>query len=77
MQVLIDVAVRDQFIERYGKNAVTEVTPRNYLATIELPENPFSYQFLAGFGDKIKIIKPESFIANYKFFLEEALKLYQ
>ncbi|MCT1904688.1 helix-turn-helix transcriptional regulator [Oceanobacillus sojae] len=77
VQVLIDVAVRDQFIERYGKNAVTEKTPRSYFATIELPENPFSYQFLAGFGDKVKIIKPESFIAKYKFFLEEALKLYQ
>lgn len=77
VELLIDVAVRDQFIERYGKNVVTQVTPKSYLATIELPENPFSYQFLAGFGGRVKIIKPKDFIAKYKLFLEEALKLYR
>ncbi|GIO27453.1 helix-turn-helix transcriptional regulator [Ornithinibacillus bavariensis] len=77
VQLSIDVAVRDQFIERYGKNSVTKVTPRNYHATIELPENQFSYQFLAGFGNKVKILKPKSFIAKYLNFLEEAVKLYK
>ncbi|WP_107839746.1 helix-turn-helix transcriptional regulator [Metasolibacillus meyeri] len=77
VQLLIDVAVRDQFIERYGKNAVTKVTTRSYLTTIELPENQFAYQFLAGFGNKVKIIKPEDFISKYLNFLEEAMKLYK
>lgn len=77
VQLLIDVAVRDQFIERYGKKAVTEVTDRSYLATIELPENQFAYQFLAGFGSNVKIMKPKGFIAKYLYFLEEAVKLYR
>ncbi|MBT2218088.1 YafY family transcriptional regulator [Virgibacillus dakarensis] len=77
VQLLIDVAVRDQFIERYGKNAVIKETTRSYLATIELPENQFAYQFLAGFGNKIKIIKPKGFIAKYVNFLEGAVKLYK
>ncbi|MBM7542801.1 helix-turn-helix transcriptional regulator [Amphibacillus cookii] len=77
VQLLLDIAVRDQFIERYGKKAVTEVTARSYLATIELPENQFAYQFLAGFGNKVKIIKPNGFIDKYLYFMEEAVKLYK
>ncbi|MDU1845394.1 MAG: YafY family protein [Niallia nealsonii] len=77
VELLIDVAVRDQFIERYGNNAVTKVTSRSYLATIELPMNPFAYQFLAGFGNKVKMIKPKAFIAEYLNFLEDTVKLYK
>ncbi|GAE31962.1 helix-turn-helix transcriptional regulator [Halalkalibacter hemicellulosilyticus] len=73
----IDVAVRDQFIERYGKDAVIKETARSYLATIELPENQYAYQFLAGFGNKVKIIKPKGFVAKYVNFLEGAVKLYK
>ncbi|MCK0473728.1 YafY family protein [Halalkalibacter sp. APA_J-10(15)] len=73
----IDVAVRDQFIERYGENAVIKETARSYLATIELPENQYAYQFLAGFGNKVKIIKPKGFVAKYVNFLEGAVKLYK
>src|SRR5690606_8380852 len=73
----IDVAVRDQFIERYGKDAVIKETARSYLATIELPENQYAYQFLAGFGNKVKILKPKSFITKYVNFLEGAVKLYK
>jgi len=73
----IDVAVRDQFIERYGKDAVIKGTAGSYLAVIELPEHQYAYQFLAGFGNKVKIIKPKGFIAKYIKFLEEAVKLYK
>ncbi|MBO0995593.1 helix-turn-helix transcriptional regulator [Bacillus sp. SD088] len=77
VQLLIDVAVRDQFIERYGKSVITKVTPRSYLATIELPENQFAYQFLAGFGNTVKIKEPKGFIAKYVNFLEETVKIYK
>ncbi|WP_445668822.1 hypothetical protein [Lysinibacillus sp. FSL W8-0953] len=52
-------------------------TARSYLATIELPENQYAYQILAGFGHKVKIIKPKSFIAKYVNFLERPVKLYK
>lgn len=77
VQLSIDIAVRDQFIERYGKNAVIKETARSYLATIELPENQYAYQFLAGFGNKVKIIKPKGFIEKYVNFLERAVELYK
>lgn len=76
VQLSIDVAVRDQFIERYGKNAVTKINTRSYFATIDLPENQFSYQFIAGFGNKVKIMEPKSFVCKYLNYLEEAMKHY-
>ncbi|MFD1427383.1 putative DNA-binding transcriptional regulator YafY [Kroppenstedtia sanguinis] len=76
VQLWIDVAVRDQFIERYGKNAVTKVNARSYLATIRLPDSQFAFQFLAGFGNQVKIIDPKDFIANYLAFLNETVNLY-
>ncbi|WP_022794793.1 helix-turn-helix transcriptional regulator [Marinococcus halotolerans] len=77
VQLLLDVAVRDQFIERYGKSSVREVTTDSYHARIDLPDNKFAYQFLAGFGNKVKILKPESFIVNFINFLEETIGLYK
>lgn len=77
IQLLIDVVVRDQFIERYGKSSVTEVTQDSYLAKIELPATRFAYQFLAGFGNKVKILQPPSFIADYINFLEETMGMYE
>lgn len=77
VQLMIDVTVRDQFVERYGKNSVSKMTTKDYYATIELPDNQFSYQFLAGFGNKVKILKPKNFISKYLNFLEEAMKLYK
>lgn len=77
VQLLIDVVVRDQFIERYGKSSVTEVTQDSYLAKIELPATRFAYQFLAGFGNKVKILQPQSFIADYINFLEETMGMYE
>lgn len=77
VQLSIDVAVRDQFIERYGKNAVTKVNTRSYIATIELPENQFSYQFIAGFGNKVKIMEPKDFVSKYLNYLEDAMKHYK
>lgn len=77
VKLLIDVAVRDQFIERYGKNVVSKVTESSYLAAVELPENQFAYQFIAGFGNKVKIMKPKGFIDKFVNYLEEAVKLYK
>lgn len=77
VQLLIDVAVRDQFIERYGKHSITQINTKDYYATIDLPDNQFSYQFLAGFGSRVKILKPSSFILKFVSFLEETVNLYK
>ncbi|MCM3716598.1 YafY family transcriptional regulator [Alkalihalobacillus oceani] len=77
VQLMLDVSVRDQFIERYGKRAVTKEPSGCYLMTIELPENPFAYQFLAGFGNKVKILKPNDYIEKYVNFLNQSVELYR
>ncbi|WP_404337699.1 helix-turn-helix transcriptional regulator [Planococcus rifietoensis] len=77
VQLLVDIAVRDQFIERYGRSAITEVTAESHLIKIELPDNRFAYQFVAVFGNKVKILEPRSFIENYLTFLEETIQLYR
>lgn len=76
VQLLVNIAVRDQFIERYGRSAITKVTAESSLIKIELPDNRFAYQFVAGFGNKVKILEPRSFIENYLTFLEETIQLY-
>lgn len=76
VQLKIDISVRDQFIERYGRQSVVKVTKGTYMANIELPENQFAYQFLSGFGKKVKIIEPKGYIDQYLDFLKEAINLY-
>lgn len=73
----IDISVRDQFIERFGKQSVVHARGRTYEVTMELPENHFAYQFLAGFGNKVRIVEPQRYVEQFKEFLEEALRMYQ
>ncbi|MCM2677414.1 helix-turn-helix transcriptional regulator [Alkalicoccobacillus plakortidis] len=77
VKLQIDISVRDQFIERYGRQSVVKKTKRIYMVNIKLPENQFAYQFLSGFGNKVKIIEPKGYIDKYVSFFKEALKLYQ
>ncbi|MED4130693.1 MULTISPECIES: helix-turn-helix transcriptional regulator [Shouchella] len=77
VEIEIDIGVRDQFIERFGREAVVKKTKRTCMATISLPENTYAYQFLAGFGNRIKIIGPTSYRNGYTSFLREALALYE
>lgn len=77
VELIIDAVIRDQFIERYGKNSVMEISADSYLVEIDLPENHFAYQFLAGFGNKLKILKPQTFVEKYLHFLEETIVLYK
>ncbi|GAF13771.1 hypothetical protein JCM19046_4725 [Bacillus sp. JCM 19046] len=76
MKIELDIRVRDQFIERFGREAVVKKTIRTYSAIIPLPENQYAFQFLAGFGNTIKIISPIHYRDRYTSFLREALALY-
>ncbi|MBG9785942.1 helix-turn-helix transcriptional regulator [Shouchella lehensis] len=77
VKIELDIRVRDQFIERFGREAVVKKTERTYSAIIPLPESPYAFQFLAGFGNKIKIIAPSHYRSHYTSFLKEALALYE
>lgn len=77
LELLIDLSVRDQFIERYGKKVITKITASSYRARIQLPDNQYSYQFIASFGNKVRILKPKIFVVNYLKFLNETMNLYK
>lgn len=78
-QVNLSIAleVRDQFLERYGKSAVSEVVDGNCIVNLSLPENQYAFQFLAGFGNKVKVLGPDQYRNQYILFLKEALELYE
>ncbi len=76
VEIELNIRVRDQFIERFGREAVVKKTKRTYSAIIPLPDNPYAFQFLAGFGNKIKIKGPTHYRDRYTSFLREALALY-
>lgn len=77
VMIELDISVRDQFIERYGRQAIQKIDKRRLLANIELPQNHYAYQFLSGFGKKVKIIEPKEYIEQYVDYLEEALRCYR
>ncbi|MFC6464368.1 helix-turn-helix transcriptional regulator [Marinilactibacillus sp. GCM10026970] len=77
VQLSIALEVRDQFVERYGKRVIGEVENGKCMASIPLPENRYAFQFLTGFGNKIKVLGPEEFRQQYILFLKQALDVYE
>lgn len=77
VKVLISPSIKDHFIERYGKLSIETYNSESLLATISLPQDNIGYQFLAGFGSKLEIIEPKSYIENYREFLCELIAKYQ
>ncbi len=69
--------VRDQFAERYGESVLEANGQDYYLATINLPQNRFVFQFLAGFGRELKILEPEDYVMEFYHYLKSALDLYE
>lgn len=77
VKALISPSIKDHFIERYGRMSVEPYNSDFLLATIYLPQDSIGYQFLAGFGSKLKIIEPKSYAENYRKFLYELIEKYQ
>lgn len=77
VKLSISPSIRDQFVERFGRDCISQTGNNNYLANILLPDNHYTYQYLLGFGNKIKIIEPQSFIFNFTNFLRETLDFYK
>lgn len=77
VKLAVNSAVLDQFLERYGQDALIKSNNKDHLMCIELPKNDYAYQFLSGFGNKIKILEPHAFISEYVAFLQNALNTYK
>ena len=77
IKLLISSSIRDQFVERFGKDCITPHDQNKSIAIIFLPDNQYAYQYLLGFGNKIEIIEPQTFIFNFIDFLKDTLNVYK
>src|SRR5690606_6470927 len=49
IKAIISPSIKDQFIERFGRNSVEVYHSNSYLANIDVPQNSIGFQFLASF----------------------------
>jgi predicted DNA-binding transcriptional regulator YafY len=71
IKALISHGIRDQFIERYGRNSIENHSAQDLLATIRVPQNSTGFQFLASFGTNLEVIEPQSYIEEFRDYLME------
>ncbi len=72
----ISPRIQDQLLERYGRKSIDASNPEQVVATISVPQDEIGFQFLAGFGRDLRIIEPESYVADYRNFLAGIMDAY-
>lgn len=76
IKALISPAIKDHFIERYGRNSIVPYNSEFLLATFYVPKITIGFQFLAGFGTNLKIIEPQCYIEDFQKFLNKLIENY-
>lgn len=76
IKALISPTIQDQFIERYGRKSIQNYSSEYLLATIYVPQNSTGFQFLAGFGTNLKILEPESYVEEFRNYLNQMMHRY-
>ncbi|NWL89109.1 transcriptional regulator [Paenibacillus sp. 79R4] len=76
LKALISPSIKDHFIERYGSKSIENYSSELLLATIDVPQNSFGFQFLASFGTNLEIIEPTDYVADFRNYLNEMMKKY-
>ncbi|MGN7356731.1 helix-turn-helix transcriptional regulator [Paenibacillus sp. SAF-054] len=69
-------SIKDHFIERYGQKSIEAFNSDYFIATIDVPQNHFGFQFLAGFGADLVIIEPQAYVDDYRRFLNAMITQY-
>lgn len=69
VKALISPNIKDQFIERYGQKSIENYSSDYDLATFQIPQNSFGFQFLAGFGTNLIITEPKSYLDEFRSYL--------
>lgn len=77
VKALISPGIKDQFIERYGQKSIEYYSSELFMATIWVPYNNIGFEFLAGFGTKLHIVEPESYVAAFRNYILEIFNKYQ
>lgn len=76
IKALISPSVKDQFIERYGRKSIEYYNSELLLATIYVPQDSAGFQFLASFGTHLEIVEPETYIEDFRKFLNQMVEKY-
>lgn len=76
IKALISPGIKDQFIERYGRKSIESHSSEYYLATIQIPQNPIGFQFLASFGINLEIVEPTSYVEEFRNYLLKMVDKY-
>lgn len=76
IKALIAPGIKDQFIERYGRKSIESHSSEYYLATIQIPQNPIGFQFLASFGTNLEIVEPKSYVEEFRNYLLKMVDKY-
>ncbi|WP_010274394.1 helix-turn-helix transcriptional regulator [Paenibacillus senegalensis] len=76
VKALIAPSIKDQFIERYGRKSIEKYSDEYWLATIEVPQNNSGFQFLASFGINLAIIEPETYVQDFRNYLNKMIQNY-
>ncbi|GIP18218.1 transcriptional regulator [Paenibacillus montaniterrae] len=76
VKALISPAIKDQFIERYGRKSIESYSSEQLLATIYIPQNSIGFQFLASFGTNLRVIEPASYVEEFRGYLIEMVEKY-
>lgn len=76
IKALISPNIKDQFIERYGRKSIETYSSECLLATVHVPQNSTGFQFLASFGTNLKIVEPETYIEDFRNYLNKMMEKY-
>ncbi|MFC3800866.1 helix-turn-helix transcriptional regulator [Cohnella sp. GCM10012308] len=76
IKALISPAIKDQFVERYGRSSMVPHSDDWLSATIHIPQNPIAFRHLASFGTELKIVEPPSYVEEFGRYIAGILKNY-
>lgn len=76
IKALISPSVKDQLIERYGRNSIENDNSECLMATIHVPQNHTGFQFLASFGTHLKIVEPKTYVEDFRNYVRQMLENY-
>jgi predicted DNA-binding transcriptional regulator YafY len=76
VKALISPSIKDQFIERYGRKSIENYSSEFLLATIYVPQNNIGFQFSASFGTNLKIVEPNSYMEDFRNYLNKMMEIY-
>ncbi|WP_151736024.1 helix-turn-helix transcriptional regulator ['Paenibacillus yunnanensis' Narsing Rao et al. 2020] len=76
VKALVAHSIKEQFVERFGHKSIQPYDSGRSEVFIEVPQDRYGFQFLAGFGTNLEIIGPQSYADDFRMFLEDLIRLY-